>query len=493
MEIYKKIILDRQGNEHLYIQLYKFIKNMIINGEINPHEKLPPIRKLSKILGINNVTIVKAYDMLEAEDYVYKKIGSGTFVSEIGNIKYDEREDIYADISLMDRGHIQINENMINFASATPTPELFPIEDFKGVLNEVLDRDGGYAFEYQESKGYYPLRQSIVDYLKLNNINTFTDNIQIISGAQQGIDIISKALLTHRDTVIVESPTYTGAIATFRSRGVNIIEIPINQGSLDFELLEKCIIEYKPKLIYTMPNFQNPTGYSYNISSKKRLLDIANKNDILIIEDDYLRDLNFYTNENTTLKSLDRNEKVIYIKSFSKIFMPGLRLGFLVTPLSLNKDILMAKHTSDISTSGLIQRAFDLYLRKGIWKKHITLMKNIYKERFDVMVNSIDSYFPEEIIFKKPMGGINFWINLTQQININDLYSQCIDNNIVFVPGNVFYPSNNIDVNYIRLSIAAVYKEEIQKGIKTLGQLIYNYMGKNNTKINNKNYYRPIL
>lgn len=497
MDKFKKLKLNRESPEHLYTQLYNLIKNLIINNNLKTHEKLPPIRKLADLLGVNNITVVKAYNLLESNNYVYKRIGSGTYVSSIEkdiaprniNVLQDEA---YEDISLMDRGQIEVKENMINFASATPTPQLFPVSDFKEVLNEVLDRDKGMAFGYQESKGYFPLRQYIVEYLDFYKINTAVENIQIISGAQQGIDVIAKALLRHGDTVIVESPTYTGAIAIFESRGVKMVQVPMTKDGIDLNTLEKYIDKYNPKLIYTMPNFQNPTGYSYSLQTKRELLELVNRKGVLIVEDDYLTDLNFYTDDNLTLKSMDKYEDVVYIKSFSKIFMPGLRLGFLIVPMNLNDQILIAKQTSDISTSGLIQRAFDLYLRKGIWRRHITYMKKIYKERFDIMVESLEKNLPKDTTYLKPLGGINFWIKLSNGFSASELYSQSINRDIVFIPGGVFYPED-IDSNCFRLSIADVYPADIRKGIEKLCETIKDYYKKSNIGFERKSTYRPIL
>lgn len=497
MDKFKNLKLNRESSEHLYTQLYNLIKNLIVNNDLKAHEKLPPIRKFADFLGVNNITVVKAYNLLESNNYVYKKIGSGTFVSAVEkdivstNINVLEDE-AYDDIRLMNRGQVEVKENMINFASATPTPQLFPVSDFKEVLNEVLDRDKGMAFGYQESKGYFPLRQYIVEYLDFYKIKTSVENVQIISGAQQGIDVIAKALLRHGDTVIVESPTYTGAIAIFESRGVKMIQVPMTKNGIDLDTLEKYIDKYNPKLIYTMPNFQNPTGYSYSLETKKGLLDLVYRKNLFIIEDDYLTDLNFYTDNNVTLKSMDKYERVVYIKSFSKIFMPGLRLGFLVVPMNLNNQIMLAKQTSDISTSSLIQRAFDLYLRKGIWRRHITYMKKIYKERFDMMVESLEKNLPEDTAFIKPLGGINFWIRLADGFSASELYSQSMNKDIVFIPGGVFYPEN-IDSNYFRLSIADVYPDDIRKGIEKLSETIINYYEKNNIRFQRKSTYRPIL
>lgn len=497
MDKLKKIELNRDLDEHLYTQLYNSIKMLIISKDIRAHEKLPPIRKLANFLNVNNITVVKAYNLLENKNYVYKKVGSGTFVAPVESDTYlkginELGDEAYEDMRLMNRGQIEVRENMINFASATPTPELFPVDDFKKVLNEVLDRDKGMAFGYQESKGYFPLREYIVEYLSVYGINTLAENVQIISGAQQGIDIISKVLLRHGDTVIVESPTYTGAIATFESRGAKMLPVPILSEGIDLNILETYINKYKPKLMYTMPNFQNPTGYSYSVKTKKELLELAKRKGVVIIEDDYLNDLNFYTNENATLKSMDKYENVIYIKSFSKIFMPGLRLGFLIVPMTLNNEILMAKQTTDISTSSLIQRAFDLYLRKGIWRKHITYMRKIYKERFDIMVESLEKYLTEGTTFVKPMGGTNFWVELVEGFSAKELYSQTSNKDIAFVPGGVFYP-DEVDSNFLRLSIADVYPDDIKIGIQRLSQTIDKYYGKRNIKTQKKSIYRPIL
>ncbi|MFZ5968163.1 MAG: PLP-dependent aminotransferase family protein [Bacillota bacterium] len=495
MKCFEEIQLDKESAKHLYVQLYEKIRDLICEGSLAENEKLPPIRQMADLLNVNNVTIVNAYDLLEKEGFVYKKIGSGTYIAPIYleqkmMVDSDFSDD---DIKLMDRGQMQIKENMLSFASATPTPDMFPVEDFKILLNEVLDRDGGNAFGYQESQGYYPLRESLVDYLEKYDIMADPEDVQIISGAQQGIDVISKALVGFGDSVIVESPTYTGAIATLKSRGAKIIDIPIQEDGIDIEALETCMKEYHPKMIYLMPNFQNPTGCSYSLEKKQRVLELAYKYNILIVEDDYLSDLNFYSDDNSTLKSHDRQDAVIYIKSFSKIFMPGLRLGFLVIPQKLKHKILAAKHASDISTSGLNQRAFDLYLRKGIWKKHILFMENIYKERFDLMHGCIEKYIVGKgIHYHKPKGGLNFWLCLPKGYSSNALYTEAVKNSIVFVPGSIFFSSQTVS-NCFRISIAGVYPKDIEKGVKKLADTIDVFLNKEDRKGATQKGFIPLL
>ncbi len=499
MEIFKIIKLDKEQPQHLYVQLYKSIKEFILEGKLQEGDRLPPVRKMADMMGINNVTVVKAYEILEQEGIVYKRVGSGTYIApqtspKINNTDMENIADkeVYKSTSLIEQGQIKIDENMINFASATPSAELFPVEDFKKVLNEVLDRDKGYAFGYQEGQGYYPLRQILSSYIDQYDIIAEAENIQIISGAQQGIDIVAKALLNYGDYVIIESPSYTGAMAAFQSRGARIIDIPLDKDGLNLELLEKKIITHHPKLLYVMPNFQNPTGVTYSKNKKEKLLEICNKYGVFIMEDDYLSELNYYKEDNTTLKCLDTNEIVIYIKSFSKIFMPGLRLGFLIIPSNLHGKLLRAKHTSDISTSGLLQRALELYLKRGIWQQHLQYMEGKYKERFEKMCRCIEIYMPTEVEYTLPRGGVNFWFKLPTNCSSHNLYEMAVKRNIVFAPGNLFYLNNNYN-EYFRLSIAAVNPSEIEAGMKELGEIIKNYIELQVKPICRNSSIKPIL
>ncbi|WP_053956850.1 PLP-dependent aminotransferase family protein [Inediibacterium massiliense] len=497
MDVYKNISLDKEASQHLYIQLFQKVRQLILDKKVSANEKLPPIRQLAHTLGVNTSTIVNAYDLLEKEGFVHKKIGSGTFVAPIKEESFSgelfEKYPLDEDFKLMDRGQIQIKENMISFASATPTSDLFPVEDFKRLLNEVLDRDKGDAFSYQESQGYYPLREALVDYLKEIGIHTKFENIQIISGAQQGIDVISKAFVDYKDTIIAENPTYTGAIGTFKSRGAKILSVPIEGDGINIELLEESIKIHHPKLIYLMPNFQNPTGYSYSKEKKLKIIELAKKYGVFIVEDDYLSDLSFYSKDNTTLKSLDTEDCVIYIKSFSKIFMPGLRLGFLVLPKKIHHKILAAKHTSDISTSGLNQRVFDLYLRQGIWKKHIEYMEKIYKERFDQMKICIEKYFKSlDIEYILPSGGLNFWFALPQGYDADQLYLEAAKYNILILPGSIFFPTK-AESRFFRLSIASVYPKDIEVGMKKLAQVLDMFIQKDSSQIKASDGYTPLL
>ncbi|NLL81778.1 MAG: PLP-dependent aminotransferase family protein [Tissierellia bacterium] len=467
----KDFLLDKNSGEALYLQLYKEIKRQIEENELKD-SKLPSIRKLSKLLGVNNITVINAYKMLEQEGYVYSIEGSGTYINKIPNT--DELAYLDdGDMDLMLSGILPINKDSLNFASVSPTQDLFPIEEFKNALIEVLDRDGGHAFLYPEVNGYEPLRESISKFLMDNyRIDVNMNQILITSGGQQGLDIIAKSMVNPGDTIIMENPTYSAAFEAFKSRGAKIIGIPLLNNSIDIEFLRKTTINHKPKFFYMMTNFQCPTTYSYSMENKLEIIKLSKEYGFYIIEDDFLTDLYFDNDIKTPLKSLDDFDKVIFIKSFSKIFMPGVRIGFVTLPNRLGKEIIKAKHTTDISSSGYLQRAFDLYLRKGYWKAHIENIRKLYSEKYKIMIENLSILTKYGIEYTKPNGGLSIWLKLPKEIGASDLYYKCSENNLSLVPGKVFFINNNLDDNYIRISYGAVDNNEIIRGIKILDNIL---------------------
>jgi DNA-binding transcriptional MocR family regulator len=477
----RNFILDKDLNKPLYIQLYEKIKE-IIEDNAYDNEKLPSIRSLAKKLGVNNVTVINAYKLLEQEGYVYSLEGSGTYIKKLPiNEENSYVED--GDIDLMLSGILPISNKSINFASVSPTPDLFPIEEFKQAMIEVLDRDAGLAFLYPEINGYGPLRESISKFV-LENYNKSINMEQIIitSGGQQGLDLLSKSLIKQGDCILLENPTYSAAFSAFKSRGAKIIGIPMLKDGIDIETLSSYAKRYKPKFLYIMTNFQSPTTYSYSNDKKLELLRLAREFDFYIIEDDFLTDLYFDNNVKVPLISLDKSDKVIYIKSFSKIFMPGVRIGFVSLPNKLMKGIIKAKHTTDISSSGYLQRAFDLYLRKGFWRGHIEKIRNVYSEKYNIMLKQLDRLKRYGIEYTKPNGGLSIWIKLPDTIDALELYNRCTDSNLSIVPGKVFFIDENTNNNYIRLSFGAVNNDEIVEGIKILENIFTILSKEDNSK-----------
>ncbi|MGL5346052.1 MAG: PLP-dependent aminotransferase family protein [Peptostreptococcaceae bacterium] len=472
----QKYCIELNNTPAKYLQIYNHIKSLILENKIVEHEKLPPIRKLSELIQVNNTTIVKVYELLEKEGYVYKSIGSGTFASILKKDKIENEK---------------LSKGIIHFDSGNPSTEMFPIDDFKIALNMAISTDDKSIFEYDEGLGCEGLREKIAEYLKSTKINTTKDNIQIISGAQQGIDIVCKGIINYSDVVFVEEPTYNGAIQVFKSRGAKIISIPMLDDGIDIGILKLKLEKIKPKLIYTMPNFQNPTGISYSTYKKQKLIELAEEFDFYILEDDFISDFKFESKDNRPLKSYDDKNRVIYIKSFSKIFMPGLRIGIVEIPNELIKKILWAKYSSDISTPGLIQKSMYYYMEKFNWNEYLNSIERTYTQRYNIAKKLINEKLGKKLKVRNSTGGINFFIELPRGYSSEDFTDFMLKNGVSLLPGTYFF-DNILDDRYFRINIAKSSIQDIEKGISIIDENLDEFLKKYKDKIkfkSNKLFY----
>ncbi len=464
MDIYKDFAF-KDDDIPKYIQVANYIKSLIDKRKIKEGDKLPTIRELSKKLGVNNVTIVSAYNKLKSEGYAYQKVGSGSYAKrkEVASNFRKEYSNALKKISMGDL------TDVIDFTGETTGEVLFPIDDLKGIINEVLERDGANALLSDNRNGYTNLIYTINKVFWNNKLNN--EDIIIISGAQQGIDIASKGILNINDNIIVEKPTYVGALSVFKWRKVNLFEVPIDEDGIKLNKFEKILQKNEIKCFYTMSYFQNPTGVSYSIEKKKRILDLAEIYDFYIIEDDYLSEL-IYENslEYVPFKWLDKNDRVIYIKSFSKIFLPGIRLGYLVAPEVFSETLQNSKHNTDITTSSLMQRALELYISSNKWKKNIKNLNDEYIKRYTHLKTILDSEFKDMLTYNDPKGGLNFYITLKDEFKINtkELFIKLKKKNVYITPGAMFFTSQNDGQDSFRIAFYQTDKEKIEKGMKIL-------------------------
>lgn len=459
--------IDKNKEEPAYFQIYEQIRNLITSGALKGESKLPSIRSLSSALGVNTITVVTAYNMLEKDRFVYKRQGSGTFVISRGeDLLLNSEQPMYFEPGELDMEN-EYGDGYIDFSISAPDPKLFSVKDFRQVMNEVLEEDGARAFMYQRSVGYTPLRNALVDYAREYGINCCAEDIYVVSGAQQGIDIIAKALVKSGDCVFVELPTYSGALAAFKSRGAKLVEVPLNDDGPGIKELERLVRLFKPVLFYAMPNFHNPTGSIYSVRKKKYMLLLAKKYDFRILEDDYSGDLNYTDSKLLPIKAYDNNDRVIYLKSFSKIFMPGFRLAYMAIPEDIRRKAADAKIASDISTSGLMQRILCKYIEKGILEKHVTYLRKEFSVRYLEMVRAIKKTIRGAKFFE-PKGGLNLWINLPDEVNSQELYENCREKKVIFSPGT-FYFNDEKGQGYMRMSFAATNIDEIWEGLSIIG------------------------
>lgn len=464
----EKYIFELNEEEPKYIQIANHIKNLINSKCINDGEKLPPIRKLAEFLNVNNVTIVNCYKKLQSEGYAYQKMGSGTFAKRREVMQRFKNEYSKEIKNIINKNHGDI----IDFTGESLSDLYFPIKEFKEVLNRVLDRDGAEALLIQETLGYGELRETINN--AFWNKRFDEEEILILSGAQQGIDIAAKAIVNINDNVMVEKPTYGGALSVFKWRRANIFEVPINDDGIDIKLFENILKKNKIKCFYAMSYFHNPTGASYSKECKLKILELAEKYDFYIIEDDYLSELIYDENLNhEPFKVLDKGNRVFYIKSFSKIFLPGIRLGYMIYPDGFKEVMQSSKINTDIATSTLMQRALELYIREGYFKGHIEILKKEYKKRYNMMRNLIKDELSDYIEMKEPRGGLYFYLKLKDKnISSKELFYRLKDKKIFITPGIVFYKDIDGGVDSFRLCFSQTNENKIKEGIYVIKEVI---------------------
>lgn len=465
----EKYFIELNKDLPKYVQILNHIKKLIDSNLVEDGEKLPPIRKISAFFKVNNDTIINAYQALELQGYAVKKMGSGTYAKkrDVGRSFKKFYSDTTKKIYTNDlKGYIDLAGEFIN-------EKLFPVKNLKSVLNEVLDRDGASALVYQNSLGYYGLRKSINKYFwedKLDN-----NNIIIVSGAQQGIDVISKAIINVNDNVIVEKPTYSGALSVFKWRRANIFEVDMESDGINIKQLEDILKKNKIKCLYVMSYFQNPTGSSYSLEKKKKILDLAQKYNFYIIEDDYLSELIYSCDiKYNSFKSLDYKDRVIYIKSFSKIFLPGIRIGYIISPNKFMESVQSSKINTDISTSSLMQRALDLYINKGFWVKHIDNLNSIYKNKYEITKKGINEILGDIVEFNDPKGGLSFYLKINKNLSIGsiNLFKEALKEKVIITPGILFYKNYKDGNKFFKISFSNVEEKHIKESLYKIKEIL---------------------
>ena len=468
MEAFYSIVIDKKSQRPLYQQLAEGLCRLIEEGVLTANSKLPPIRRMAAQLGVNTVTVVAAYKHLEQKKVVYSHVGSGTYVSALSSeqlqrhMAFPKQKQLYLDSCIKDA---------INFADTSMPHSLFPVEAFKEAFDAVLDKEGGNAFSQLDTMGYLPLREILCQYLQQYKIQADAENIQIISGAQQGIDMIAKALIGYGDVIFTERPTFYGACGAFLYGGGNVISVDMEQDGMDMKELEDLLKLYHPKFLYMMAYFQTPTGISYSMEKKRRLLFLAEKYDFYIIEEDTLYD--FYNGEEdiVPLKTLEYKNRVIYIKSFSKIWMPGLRMGFMLFPKKFLEGIQRAKYTTDISTSGFLQKGVAYYLKKHGWEKHSRVMRQYGKKQYHMAVSAAKKHLQSKTDFLLPKGGVSLWLTLPKPIKAEALCQEALKEGVIVSPASRYY-MGQWEKEAIRICFCNTTQMQMEKGMQKISGCI---------------------
>lgn len=369
---------------------------------------------------------------------------------------------------------------IISFAGGLPAPELFPTEDLKKVDEAVLTKEGQAALQYGTTEGYTPLREQIAGRMKKSfMVDCTPENIVITSGSQQGLSLLAQIFLNPGDVVLVESPTYLGAINAFKLCGPEFVEVPTDDKGIIPEELEKILAKYgdRVRMIYVIPEFQNPTGITWPMERRKAFMDIINRYDFPVLEDDPYGELRFDGDKVPSLKSMDTKGNIIFLGSFSKILMPGLRIAWMVADPTIIDKVVKLKQAVDLQSSSFGQRQTSFFIDMYDLDAHVAKIKELYKKRRNLMCDSMKEYFPEGITFTYPEGGLFTWVTLPEGMDAKELMPKVLAKNVAYVPGGPFYPHGG-NANHFRLNYSNMPEERIVEGIKRLAEVLKEELAK---------------
>ena len=363
--------------------------------------------------------------------------------------------------------------DVISFAGGLPAPELFPVEDIRTAFNAVMEEQGQTALQYGETEGWYHLREQIAERIgKKNGIKAKAEDILVTAGSQQGLDFCGKLFLNPGDVVLMESPSYLGAINAFNAYQPNFVEVPTDEDGLIMEDLERILATTENvKLIYVIPDFQNPSGRTWPMERRKQFMEIINKYEIPVIEDNPYGELRFKGDFLPALKSMDTKGLVMYFSTFSKILTPGFRLAWICAAPNIMEKLSLITQAAVLQTSTLNMMVVSKYLDMFDVDKHIEAIRPVYKHRCELMINTMRETFPEEVKFTDPDGGLFTWVEMPEYVNTRDLALKALEKKVAFVPGSGFFP-NGGNEHCLRLNYSNSTDEKLVDGVRRLAEVI---------------------
>jgi 2-aminoadipate transaminase len=367
--------------------------------------------------------------------------------------------------------------DIISFAGGLPAPEVFPVTEFQEACNYVLERCGPQALQYSTTEGYTPLREMIARHTARYAVEVTADNILITSGSQQALDFLGRLFINRGDYIVVESPTYLGALQAWNAYGAQYIPVRADEHGMIVDELEAAL-RIGPKFIYILPNFQNPSGSTLSLERRKKLVDLADKYGVPIVEDDPYGQLRYEGDHIPSVVSLDSEYRgpngghysgnVIYLSTFSKLLAPGLRLAWVIAPPEVIRKLVMTKQAADLHTASFNQFVAYEVAKGGFLDEHVKTIRATYKERRDVMVEMMEEMFPPEVTWSRPLGGMFLWGILPEDMDAADVLRVAIDRKVAFVPGEAFHPRGG-GKNTMRLNFSYSSPDTIREGITRLG------------------------
>ena len=486
------IPIDRDNPTALPRQIQAHLERLIHERLLTPGTKLPATRELARQLGVNRGTVSLAYEELVAAGWARAHVGQGTFVAEraaSGGVRvaspaappvalnwsglFSRNAQILGADDERSRAVTPIPSSgtVVSFAGGMPDSGLFPTDAFRRVLNQVIREEGATLLQYYPAGGYPPLRQYLSTYLLRFGLEARPEEILIVNGSQQGFDLIARTLIDQGDTVAIEQPTYPRALQVFRSFGAQLAPVPWDAVGPRVEVFERLLERHAPKLFYCQPSAHNPTGLTLLPETGRRLLEVAVRHHVPIVEDGFDGSLYYGARPAVPLKAADVHGVVIYIGTFSKILFPGLRLGWVVGAPPILERLQAAKQLADLHTSALIQAAVHRFCERRLLDRHAARVAREYARRRALLLTALKRRMPAEVTWTEPQGGFSLLLTLPPGLDATELLPAAIERGVAFTPGAPFF-MDGAGAGTLRLSFSSVAAGRIDEGVRRLGETI---------------------
>src|SRR5688572_5327297 len=474
--------LKQDGSAPLYRRIEQSIRSGISEGKLKPGDRVPSVVDIAGQLGINKLTVLKAFQRLEKAGVLRSEVGRGTFVASDGAPRpaaaADPRPDVTRSIRRLREGYarglrellaVERRPGTINLSGGVPSPDTIPDGLLEKLSQEVVRKDPRRLYEYVGPAGLPELREAIASLLVRRGLTVTPDEIIVTNGSQQAVSLAAAWARDDGRTVFCETPTYTGIPGSFMLFGHAVHSIPWEGPSPDLDTL-RAASEGRRSLFYVCPDFQNPTGQTLDAGSRQALVDWARGTDAVVVDDEIFREMRFEGDEPTSLYALLPPGRRILVGSISKSFMTGLRAGFLVADRGLVSELLPYKRYMDLGSPSIVQAIAAAFLRSG-YAKHLDKMRTYYRTRRDAALKALEEFMPEGVTWTRPQGGFQMWVTMPRGLSSVQLFLQAIERGVSIFPG----PAHDIDgrfLNSFRLGYGAGTPDEIRTGIKRLGELV---------------------
>lgn len=468
------IRIDRHAEIPLYRQIVDQVRDGIRTGALPAGSRLPPVRQVATQLGLTRLTVHSAYSELQAQGLVESHIGRGTFVAwdesraraKLSEAPYHPEWEGDGFISNLLRAGEQ--EGIVLFAQAFPAPETIPMRDLRRAAQLAMRRPG--SFEYGPIQGHAQVREQLAALLVDRGVSTSPEAMLITAGAQQAIDVALRTCTEPGDTILVEAPTYPGMLELAALRHLHVVGVPSDDGGIRVGSVEAACATHRPRLLYLIPTCGNPAGRTLAPERRAAILRLAQEHDFLIVEDDIYGFLSFDAPSPPALKGDDKRDRVIYLTSFSKMLAPALRLGALVSPMSLLPRLTAAKGSSDLVCSSVLQMALTEYLRQGLLEPHLARVRELYRERCDATRAAIEQHMPS-CRASEPQGGLSLLLRLPDGVSASDFATDALEAGVAVVPGQAFFPGVQPG-SFLRMAFGMQPPERIEQGVMALGDVL---------------------